>query len=62
MKLGLDVMGGDFAPDEALIGLQEALEHPDLEDVQLVAFGQEGVVSEFFQKKRPHGQNSICAM
>jgi glycerol-3-phosphate acyltransferase PlsX len=50
MKLGLDVMGGDFAPDEALIGLQEALEHPDLEDVQLVAFGQEGVVSEFFQK------------
>lgn len=41
MKIGLDVMGGDFAPKEAIQGVIELLSAPDLVDVQLTLIGDE---------------------
>lgn len=44
MKIGIDVMGGDYAPDEALRGLSQALRDEELRGVQLVAVGNEEVI------------------
>ncbi|MCB0732986.1 MAG: phosphate acyltransferase PlsX [Flavobacteriales bacterium] len=46
MKIGLDVMGGDFAPAEAVKGVLELLNAPDLVDVQLTLFGDEAQIKE----------------
>lgn len=44
MKIGIDVMGGDFAPDETIQGVAEALSTPDLNDVQLTLIGDENII------------------
>lgn len=44
MKIGIDVMGGDFAPDETLLGVVEALSTPDLNDVHLTLIGDEEII------------------
>jgi len=46
MKIGLDVMGGDFSPNEAIQGVIELLSAPDLVDVQLTLIGDESLIRE----------------
>lgn len=46
MKIGLDVMGGDFAPGEAVKGVIELMNTPDLSDVQLTLIGDESKIAE----------------
>jgi glycerol-3-phosphate acyltransferase PlsX len=46
MKIGIDVMGGDFAPEQTIKGVVEALSTPDLSDVQLTLIGDESVIKE----------------
>lgn len=46
MKVGFDVMGGDFAPQEALKGVIQMLDEADLSDVQLTLFGVESQIRE----------------
>lgn len=41
MKIGIDVMGGDYAPAEAILGLSQALQDKDLRGVHLVAVGDQ---------------------
>ncbi|MCB9246650.1 MAG: phosphate acyltransferase PlsX [Flavobacteriales bacterium] len=45
MKIGIDLMGGDFAPNEPLLGVQLALQEPDLLDTHLVLLGDESEAS-----------------
>ena len=45
MKIGIDVMGGDFAPDETIQGVANALATPDLNDVQLTLIGDENIIN-----------------
>jgi phosphate acyltransferase len=49
MKIGLDVMGGDFAPIEAIQGVIELLSAPDLVDVQLTLIGDEKQILKHLQ-------------
>ncbi|MBO6516438.1 MAG: phosphate acyltransferase PlsX [Bacteroidia bacterium] len=44
MKIGIDVMGGDFAPSETILGVVNALSTPDLNDVHLTLIGDEEVI------------------
>lgn len=46
MKIGIDVMGGDFAPSETLNGVVSALSTPDLSDVQLTLIGDQSVIEK----------------
>ncbi len=46
MKIGIDVMGGDFAPEQTIKGVVEALSTPDLNDVQLTLIGDEAAIKE----------------
>ncbi len=49
MKLGIDIMGGDYAPLVPLQGIEMALKHlPN--DVQLVLFGDNDVITSYFNK------------
>jgi len=47
MRIGLDFMGGDFAPREALQGAVDALEQADLSDVHIVLFGDKSAMADF---------------
>ncbi|MBI1305246.1 MAG: phosphate acyltransferase PlsX [Bacteroidetes bacterium] len=47
MRIGLDVMGGDFAPAEAVKGVLELLNAPDLVDVQLTLIGDENQIKKY---------------
>ncbi|MFT4521963.1 MAG: glycerol-3-phosphate acyltransferase PlsX [Bacteroidia bacterium] len=47
MKIGLDVMGGDFAPEEALLGALAVAKEADLNDVQLTLIGDEARIRTF---------------
>jgi glycerol-3-phosphate acyltransferase PlsX len=44
MKIGLDVMGGDFAPSEAIKGALEVAAASDLTDVQLTLIGDKETI------------------
>ncbi len=46
MKIGIDVMGGDFAPNETILGVVEALSTPDLKDVHLTLIGDENIINK----------------
>jgi phosphate acyltransferase len=46
MKIGIDVMGGDFAPNETLDGVVTALSTPDLSDVQLTLIGDKAIIEK----------------
>lgn len=48
MKIGIDVMGGDFAPNETLNGVVSALSTPDLSDVQLTLIGDKNIIEQHF--------------
>jgi phosphate acyltransferase len=51
IRIGLDVMGGDFAPEAILSGALLAL--PNLPpDVQLVLIGKEEIIRSFFTSKK----------
>ena len=50
MKIGIDIMGGDFAPRETTLGVIQAL--PELADnVKLVLFGDEHAISDQFSRE-----------
>lgn len=50
MKIGIDIMGGDFAPRETTLGVIQAL--PELaDDVKLVLFGDEHAISDQFSRE-----------
>lgn len=44
MKIGLDAMGGDFAPLEVVKGAVEASQNSDLNGVEVVLFGDENAI------------------
>ncbi|RYF52223.1 MAG: phosphate--acyl-ACP acyltransferase, partial [Cytophagaceae bacterium] len=53
MKIAVDAMGGDFAPDAIVEGvLMAAAELP--EDVTIVLIGRQAIVQELIQKHKPH--------
>ncbi|MFT5725352.1 MAG: glycerol-3-phosphate acyltransferase PlsX, partial [Bacteroidia bacterium] len=49
MKIGIDVMGGDFAPQETLLGVVSALSTPDLSDVHLTLIGDKSIIEQQLQ-------------
>lgn len=50
MRIGLDVMGGDFAPDVTIEGAIMALEHLSSGD-RIFLFGREGIIEEKLHEK-----------
>lgn len=48
MRIGIDVMGGDYAPLEAVKGVVQASGVSDLNDVELVLFGREEEILSCF--------------
>jgi glycerol-3-phosphate acyltransferase PlsX len=46
MKIGLDAMGGDFAPFEVLKGAIESAQDPELSNIEIVLIGQEDVIQK----------------
>jgi len=50
MRIGIDAMGGDFAPAEAVKGVIQALELPDLEDVTITLVGDEAEIRSLFEE------------
>jgi len=46
MRLGIDLMGGDYAPAEAIKGVEQALVESDLSDVHLVLIGDESRIKD----------------
>ncbi|QYU66476.1 2-oxo acid dehydrogenase subunit E2 [Leptolyngbya sp. 15MV] len=51
MRLGIDVMGGDHAPDAVLKGCVDALEHLDAGD-RLVLVGPSPLIEDFLRERR----------
>jgi glycerol-3-phosphate acyltransferase PlsX len=51
MKIGLDVMGGDFAPDVTIEGAQMALEYLSSND-RIFLFGPEDIIEEKIREKK----------
>lgn len=45
IKLAIDAMGGDFAPEEIIKGINLAIEEYD--DIQLTVYGDEGKIAKF---------------
>lgn len=50
MRIGIDVMGGDYAPLEAVKGVVQASGVSDLNDVELVLFGREEEILSCFSE------------
>jgi len=50
MRIGLDMMGGDFAPDEAVRGVLDFLTLPEAESVTCVLFGDSTRIQELLAK------------
>lgn len=50
MKFGLDIMGGDFAPEATVLGAIEALEHL-VEDDTIVLIGDESKILEILERE-----------
>jgi len=62
MKIGIDVMGGDFAPIETLKGVEKALSSPDLSDVQITLIGQQQVIDDYFANSdKPYRLSTVYA-
>ena len=50
MKIGIDIMGGDYAPNEVVLGVIQSL--PELEgDTRLVLFGDEVAIKDLFSRE-----------
>ncbi len=54
MRIGLDVMGGDFAPAEAMKGVQLYLEQHTDENIHLVLFGNSEAVAPYISLIEPY--------
>lgn len=50
VKLAIDVMGGDFAPNAIIDGVKLALSRYD--DLELVLFGDENIINEHFKNNK----------
>jgi len=46
IRIGLDAMGGDYAPAEALKGSAKLSGHPDFANVDIVLFGEKKIIEE----------------
>jgi glycerol-3-phosphate acyltransferase PlsX len=56
MRIGIDIMGGDFAPEAAVLGA--ILAHKDLSnDDRLVLIGDESQIKEILQKEKVRPEN-----
>lgn len=56
MKLGIDIMGGDYAPLVPLQGVVMALEHLPA-DVKLVLFGNEEVITSYLNENKVNSKS-----
>jgi glycerol-3-phosphate acyltransferase PlsX len=50
MNIGIDMMGGDFAPLEAVKGVKQYLLNNDFEGLHLVLFGDEGLLQPLLSR------------
>ena len=50
MRIGVDAMGGDFAPESVVLGAIEA-QREVLGDVKIVLIGDEGQINEILQRE-----------
>ena len=50
MKIGLDIMGGDYAPDSTVVGAIQALSELE-EDDKIVLIGDETKIKEILEKE-----------
>ena len=58
MRIGLDVMGGDFAPESTVLGALEAVN--ELPDIKLVLIGNRGkIISVLDRENTDHNQFEI---
>lgn len=55
IKIGLDAMGGDFAPEQTVLGAYEAVEK--FSDLEVSLYGQESEIKKFM--KEPHDRIKI---
>lgn len=55
IKIGLDAMGGDFAPEQTVLGAYEAV--ANYSDIEVVLYGQEAEIKKFM--KEPHDRIKI---
>ena len=51
IKIGLDAMGGDFAPKEAVLGAYAAIEK--FEDIEVILYGVENEIRQFMSDEHP---------
>ena len=54
MKIGLDIMGGDFAPAEAIKGVQQFFEQSDDSSVHLLLIGEPKAAEPYLQTLEPY--------
>ncbi len=58
MRIGLDVMGGDFAPEATVLGALEAVN--ELPDIKLVLIGNRGKITSILDRENTdHNQFEI---
>lgn len=55
-RIGLDVMGGDFAPEATLSGAILALDQLN-EDDKIVLIGDQGTIESYLNNKKVHSKN-----
>jgi len=58
MRIAIDAMGGDYAPDEIISGAVSVLEHLD-EDDQIILVGREHVIEQQLAEKKIQNQKNI---
>jgi len=49
MKIGIDIMGGDFAPNAALDGINQAYQNPP-ENLELVLLGDQSIIEPYLDE------------
>ncbi|MBQ1769243.1 MAG: phosphate acyltransferase, partial [Turicibacter sp.] len=55
IKIGLDAMGGDFAPEQTVLGAYAAVEK--FNDIEVILYGIESEIKKFM--KQPHDRIKI---
>ena len=56
MRIGIDIMGGDFAPEATTVGSVQALKELE-DDVTLVLFGDEGEILRILKQENANPEN-----
>lgn len=59
MIIGLDVMGGDYAPTEAIAGVQQYLQAAPRADVRVMLIGQREACAPYLAALEPFGERVI---